>query len=445
MVALAARREARGRLRPRGGARPRARASATRHVDPRDRLALGGVGGAAHRGRPRRGDGRRARAALLQGLPLGLAQHGGARDARPTTSRSTGGVVERDASGEPTGILREESAWQFRARYAMPPEDEFVDATREGLRIAASRGVVAIHDKDGWLGAPRIFQRIAERDGLTLRVWQSVPYERLPELEALTVRSRHRRRLPPHRLPESVHGRDARVADRLDARRIGRRHHERRGARGGDPRGRAPGLARRRARDRRSGEPRGARRVRVDPRPLGAPRPAASRRARPVPRARGRRPVRGSRSRLLRPVQSRAIGSRPRGAVLAGAGRRCVRVPLAVGVGRARRERLRRAGRGARPARRRSRRRPADDRRSAGLAPGAVPHGRAGAPRVDRHSRLALTATSAAAASSFPATSPTSSCSRATRSSARRTSWRRSSVVATMVGGRWVHNPPPWE
>jgi len=100
-----------------------------------------------------------------------------------------GGVVERNASGEATGILREESAWQFRARFAAPPEDELVDASREGMRIAASRGVVAIHDKDGWLGAPRIFQRLAEREGLTLRVWQSVPYERLPELEALTLRS----------------------------------------------------------------------------------------------------------------------------------------------------------------------------------------------------------------------------------------------------------------
>jgi predicted amidohydrolase YtcJ len=100
-----------------------------------------------------------------------------------------GGVVERDEAGEPTGILREESAWQFRGRFAMPTEDEFVDATREGLRIAASRGVVAIHDKDGWLGAPGIFQRVRERDGLTLRVWQSVPYERLPELRALGIHS----------------------------------------------------------------------------------------------------------------------------------------------------------------------------------------------------------------------------------------------------------------
>jgi len=86
------------------------------------------------------------------------------------------GVVERDARGEPIGILREESAWQFRARFAALSEDEWVDATRGGLRIAASRGVTAVHDKDGWLGAPRIFQRLAARDGLTLRVWQSVPH-----------------------------------------------------------------------------------------------------------------------------------------------------------------------------------------------------------------------------------------------------------------------------
>jgi hypothetical protein len=96
-----------------------------------------------------------------------------------------GGVVERDGAGDPTGVVREESAWQFLTRFERASEDEYVEATREGLGVAASRGVVAVHDKDGWLGAPGIFQRVAERDGLALRVWQSVPYERLPELEAL--------------------------------------------------------------------------------------------------------------------------------------------------------------------------------------------------------------------------------------------------------------------
>ena len=100
-----------------------------------------------------------------------------------------GGVVERDEDGEPTGVVREESAWRFLTRFERATPDEYVDAVREGVRVAAGRGVTAIHDKDGWLGAPGIFQRVAERDGLALRVWQSVPFERLDELEALGLRS----------------------------------------------------------------------------------------------------------------------------------------------------------------------------------------------------------------------------------------------------------------
>ena len=100
-----------------------------------------------------------------------------------------GGVVERDESGEPTGVLREESAWQFRDRYLGAPDDEFVDAMREGLEIAAGRGVTAVHDKDGWLGAPRFWQRLAGEGALTLRVWQSLPHEHLGRLEELGFRS----------------------------------------------------------------------------------------------------------------------------------------------------------------------------------------------------------------------------------------------------------------
>ncbi len=100
-----------------------------------------------------------------------------------------GGVVERDAAGTPTGILREESAWRFRERFVTVSEDEWVAATREGLRVANARGVGAIHDKDGWLGANAIFARIHEHDGLSLRVWQSLPHERVAELAALRIRT----------------------------------------------------------------------------------------------------------------------------------------------------------------------------------------------------------------------------------------------------------------
>ncbi len=101
-----------------------------------------------------------------------------------------GGLVERDAEGEPTGVLREESAWRFRERFVTVEADEWVEATREGIRLANSRGVAAVHDKDGWLGAAGIFGRIHEREGLTLRIWQSLPAERVGELGSLGLRSR---------------------------------------------------------------------------------------------------------------------------------------------------------------------------------------------------------------------------------------------------------------
>ncbi len=101
-----------------------------------------------------------------------------------------GGVVERDPAGEPTGILREESAWHFRERFVAVTEDEWVDATRDGIRLANSRGVAAVHDKDGWLGAAAIFGRIHEREGLTLRVWQSLPADKIGELADIHLRPR---------------------------------------------------------------------------------------------------------------------------------------------------------------------------------------------------------------------------------------------------------------
>jgi predicted amidohydrolase YtcJ len=99
-----------------------------------------------------------------------------------------GGVVELDERGEPTGVLREESCWHFRDRYVEISDDEYVSAMRAGMKLANSRGVVAVHDKDGWLGALRFWQRLGT-DGLTLRVWQSLPHEKVGELDSADVRS----------------------------------------------------------------------------------------------------------------------------------------------------------------------------------------------------------------------------------------------------------------
>jgi predicted amidohydrolase YtcJ len=102
---------------------------------------------------------------------------------------TAGGVVELDEHGEPSGVLRENSAWAFRDRYVRPSLGEMVEASREGMRIAVTRGVTAVHDKDGWLGAFEVHQRLLEDGDLRVRVWQSFPWERLDELAALGIRS----------------------------------------------------------------------------------------------------------------------------------------------------------------------------------------------------------------------------------------------------------------
>jgi predicted amidohydrolase YtcJ len=100
-----------------------------------------------------------------------------------------GGVVELDEQGEPTGVLREESCWHFRDSYIEISDDEYVEAMRSGLRLAASRGVTAVHDKDGWLGALRFWQRLEAEGALSLRVWQSLPAEKAEQLAAADIRS----------------------------------------------------------------------------------------------------------------------------------------------------------------------------------------------------------------------------------------------------------------
>jgi predicted amidohydrolase YtcJ len=95
------------------------------------------------------------------------------------------------AGGEPPGdgILREEEAWSFQERHLRVPDAEYQSAMRSGLKLAAARGVTAVHDKDGGLGALGLWQQLEAAGSLTLRVWQSLPHDRLDQLRTLGVRS----------------------------------------------------------------------------------------------------------------------------------------------------------------------------------------------------------------------------------------------------------------
>ena len=97
-------------------------------------------------------------------------------------------VVERDAAGAPTGVVRETAAWDAAAALPAPRESEIDEAVARALRAAHGRGVTGIHDFQREHGFAA-WQRLHADRRLSLRVWASLPAERLEEIIALGLRS----------------------------------------------------------------------------------------------------------------------------------------------------------------------------------------------------------------------------------------------------------------
>jgi predicted amidohydrolase YtcJ len=108
-----------------------------------------------------------------------------------STSDVAGGVIERDGSGEPTGILRENAVSLVRRRIPDPGLAETTSAVRAALPRAWAAGVVAVHNAndsaDGL--ALRTYQLLRERDQLDLRVLQQIPSASLDHARTLGLRS----------------------------------------------------------------------------------------------------------------------------------------------------------------------------------------------------------------------------------------------------------------
>ena len=232
------------------------------------------------------------------------------------------------------------------------PRTEYLDAMRRGAR---SRGRARRHGRARQGRRARRARALAARSRTRTLARLAVAFRPTASthVAALGLDGGLGARLPPARLPEGVHGRDARLADGADARRRRDRDHDRATSSSAIVRRAAEVVAARRgARDRRPREPR-TRSTRSRRRATAwAPRgPAAADRARAAPRAGGRAALRGARRRRVRAVLARALGPRARRALLGRQDRRRVRLPLALRLRRGRRKRLGRAGRGARPAR----------------------------------------------------------------------------------------------
>lgn len=104
------------------------------------------------------------------------------------------GLIERDAAGEPTGILRELAIDLAKGVIPAPTLSETVDAMVRGIREIHALGITGLHDVRLMAGgdgdvALRAWQRLEEQRRLDLRCWVTIPGERLAEAAALGLRT----------------------------------------------------------------------------------------------------------------------------------------------------------------------------------------------------------------------------------------------------------------
>ena len=93
--------------------------------------------------------------------------------ARAGVTRSTpdpdGGRIERDAAGEPSGVLREHAVRPFAALEARVEDASDLERVRRAVRRLHAHGVTAVHDVEG-AGAQRILMSLTRASGPRVRV-----------------------------------------------------------------------------------------------------------------------------------------------------------------------------------------------------------------------------------------------------------------------------------
>jgi len=111
-----------------------------------------------------------------------------------TTPNPPDGVIEKDSTGRPTGILRELAPNLVKAVIPTPSTDDIVAAMRDGISHLHTLGLTGLHDVRlmGGVEGPaalKAWQFLNEKGQLELRCWVSLAGERLEEAIALGLRT----------------------------------------------------------------------------------------------------------------------------------------------------------------------------------------------------------------------------------------------------------------
>lgn len=104
------------------------------------------------------------------------------------------GVIDKDAAGRPTGILRDLAINIATARIPDAPDAEVASAFQDGFKELHKIGLTGVQDQR-LMGGPegaqtfRVWQALKAAGAITLRVWMNLPGERLQEAIDLGLRT----------------------------------------------------------------------------------------------------------------------------------------------------------------------------------------------------------------------------------------------------------------
>jgi len=105
-----------------------------------------------------------------------------------TTEDPPGGGIDRDAQGEPTGIVRETAMQMVSAALPRPNDADMDGAMSHVLANLAQLGVTSVHSMDSARGLGSL-QRLRSRGPLPIRVTYNLPLADLAHAERMGVRS----------------------------------------------------------------------------------------------------------------------------------------------------------------------------------------------------------------------------------------------------------------
>ncbi len=106
------------------------------------------------------------------GLANSLALRAAGVDA--STEEPYGGVIVRDGSGSPTGVLKDEAIRLVLDRVPPPSLDEMATAVGRGCRYLAKRGVTSVHHMGSWADV-EVLRAARESGVLRTRTYAAVP------------------------------------------------------------------------------------------------------------------------------------------------------------------------------------------------------------------------------------------------------------------------------